>query len=165
MEHEINCSSDEYIKKVTFSGKKKYHTFTKLIAVTKEGYIWFVSKSFPGSNNDINLCNFPSNKIFKSLSEDEKIAGDDGFKGLEHFSIYTQIDAQTNEEEKFDKNFKHYRIVVENSIAQLRKWKIASHKFYSKMSDLSKALEEHHFIIEIVAGLVNKYIMPIRNYD
>ena len=33
------------------------------------------------------------------------------------------------------------------------------------MSDLSKALEEHHFIIEIVAGLVNKYIMPIRNYD
>lgn len=44
MEHEISTCSDEFIEKATFSGKKRYHTFTKLIAVTKEGYIWFISK-------------------------------------------------------------------------------------------------------------------------
>ena len=93
MGHEINLCSDEYIKKSTFSGKKKYNTFTKLIAVTKEGFIWFISKSYPGSINDINLCNFPSNQIYKYLSPDEKIAGDEGFKGLEHFSIMTQLQA------------------------------------------------------------------------
>lgn len=165
MEHEINSCSDQYIQKSTYSGKKKYNTFTKLIAVTKEGFIWFISKSFPGSLNDINLCNFPSNKIYKSLSKDEKIAGDEGFKGLEQFSIYTQLDAQTPLEEKFNRNFKHYRCVVENSISHIRKWKICYHKFYSKVMDLNKALEEHHFIVEIVAGLVNKFSMPIRNYN
>ena len=100
MEHEISTCSDEFIEKATFSGKKRYHTFTKLIAVTKEGYIWFISKSFPGANNDINLCNFPSNQIFKCLSKNEKIAADEGFKGLEQFSIYTQLDAETDEEKK-----------------------------------------------------------------
>ena len=68
-------------------------------------------------------------------------------------------------EEKFNRNFKHYRCVVENSIAQIRKWKICSHKFYSKVLDLTKALKEHHFIVEIVAGLVNKYSMPLRRYN
>ena len=63
MENEINLRSDEYIKKSTFSGKKKYNTFTKLIAVTKEGFIWFISRSYPGSINDIDLCNIPSANI------------------------------------------------------------------------------------------------------
>lgn len=133
--------------------------------MTKEGFIWFISRSYPGSINDINLCNFPSNQIYQYLSQEEKIAGDEGFKGLEHFSIMTQLDAKTPLEDKFNRYFKHYRCVVENSIAHIRKWRICSHKFYSKILDLKKALEEHHFIVELIAGLVNKYSMPIRNYN
>ena len=89
----ISCSN-EYISKNQHIVGKKYNTFTKLLTVTKEGFIWFISKSFHSSLNDINLCNFPSNQIYKSLSNDEKIAGDEGFKGLEQFSIYTQLDGQ-----------------------------------------------------------------------
>lgn len=33
---------------ITFSGKKKLHTFTKLIGVAPNGRIWFISKSYPG---------------------------------------------------------------------------------------------------------------------
>ena len=54
------------ISKNQLKVKKKYNTFTKLLAVTKEGFIWFICKSFPGSLNDINLSNFPSNKISRS---------------------------------------------------------------------------------------------------
>ena len=37
---------------------KNLTTFTKLIGVSKEGTIWFISRSYPDSNNDINLANF-----------------------------------------------------------------------------------------------------------
>jgi len=33
---------------ITYSGKKKMHTFTKLIAVTPNGKICFISDSYPG---------------------------------------------------------------------------------------------------------------------
>lgn len=78
---------------------------------------------------------------------------------------FTQLDAQIPLEEKFNRKLKHYRCVVENSISHIRKWKICYHKFYSKVMDLNKVLEEHHFIVEIVAGLVNKFSMPIRTYN
>lgn len=32
--------------------QKKDHTFTQLIAVNKEGRIWYVSRSYPGSNSE-----------------------------------------------------------------------------------------------------------------
>lgn len=166
MEQEINSCANNEIRNATFSGKKSYPTFTKLIGVSKEGTIWFISRSCSGSNNDINLANFAENNLKSLLSAEEKIAADQGFKGLDQLSTLTHIQhPNSREEEIFNREFKRYRVVVEISINQIRKWKICYHKFHSKLLNLEYALQEHHFIVEIVAGLVNKFVMPIRKYS
>ena len=112
------------------------------------------------------FLNLPENHIFKKLHKNEKIAGDLGFKGLESLSIYTHITGKkTSSQKRFNREFKHYWSVLENSISHLRKWKICSNRFDMKVKQLPKALEKHDFIIQIVAGLVNKFVMPLRIYD
>ena len=165
MEHQIFSCSQKGIGSSTFSGKKGYNTFTMLIAVNKEGTIWFISNSYPGSDNDINLSNFKENHLCDYLTSEEKIAADQGFRNLENLSIYTHIQKPKNSREKeFNSQFKHYRCTVENAIGQLRKWKICCYRFYSKIFELNKALKEHHFLMEILAGLLNKFVMPLRKY-
>jgi hypothetical protein len=166
MEHAIYQSSDTLLKGTTFSGKKGYHTFTKLVGVNKEGKIWFLSKSFPGGISDSNLSQFEENQIYKQLEKEEKIAADLGFQGLEHLSILTNLSGKkTAEQKRFNRVFKHYRSVVENSITQIRNWKICSNKFDGKIKHLRQAREKHDFITRIVAKLVNKFVMPIRKYE
>lgn len=165
MEHEVYSCSTRLVRDTVYSGKKSFPSFTQLIGVNQEGCIWFISGSYPGSNIDINLSQYYENRICDVLEKDEMIAADQGFRGLEDLKIFTHIaKAKTTAEKEFNKHFKHYRSVVENSIAQIRMWKICSYRFYTKLEpNLSKALLEHTFIVEIVAGLVNRFVMPIRD--
>ena len=164
MEHQIYSCSKKFIENSTFSGKKGYNTFTMLIAVNKEGTIWFISQSYPGSNNDINLAYFKENHLCDYLTSEEKIAADQGFKNLETLSIYTHIQKPKNSREKeFNSRFKHYRCTVENSIAQNQEnGKFVVIRFYSKIVNLNKSLSEHRFLMEIVAGLNNKFVIAFK---
>ena len=51
---------------------------------------------------------------------------------------------------------------MENSIAEIKKWKICEGKYFTKMTNLQNAKEDHHQIWSICAGLVNLFVMPIR---
>jgi len=85
---------------------------------------------------------------------------------LDQLSTLTHIQhPNSREEEIFNREFKRYRVVVEISINQIHKWKICYHKFHSKLLNFEYALQENHFIVEIVAGLVNKFVMPIKKYS
>lgn len=58
-EQSIYSSSNEHVKNATFSGKKKKHTFTKLLFVTTNGWVVKLGDSYPGSKNDLNLADMP----------------------------------------------------------------------------------------------------------
>ncbi len=58
-------SVGEKQRKVTFSGKKCKHTFTKMIACSPFGHIYFVSRSYVGSKNDQSVFNMPDCKLSK----------------------------------------------------------------------------------------------------
>lgn len=163
MEQKVISCSNKSIRNASFSGKKKFHTFTKLIGVSREGFVWFLSPSYLGSLNDINLCSFPENFIFRKLHPQEKIMGDLGFKGLEKLQIYTM--ESNNYPENYEHDFMHFRSLVENVIGQIRKWKICKHDFQSKMVDLEKASNYHHFVFEIICGLTNLFVCPLRDYS
>lgn len=47
-EQQIYESLDAKKKNITYSGKKHKHTFTKLIGVSLQGRIWFLSQSYTG---------------------------------------------------------------------------------------------------------------------
>jgi hypothetical protein len=65
-----------------YSGKKRKHTFTILIGVTPKGHILFVSLTYNGSNNDLNLIEYPENHVWNYITEDEYIMADKGFRGM-----------------------------------------------------------------------------------
>src|SRR5687767_4905744 len=64
-EQKIVASTDRRKVTITFSGKKQVHTCTKLIGVGLSGKVWYVSPSYPGHLNDLNLYQFSEKEIFQ----------------------------------------------------------------------------------------------------
>lgn len=54
------------------------------------------------------------------------------------------------------------RIVVENAISMIKKWKICSHVFRVHTTNLNQALKFHDQVWRICAALTNWTKMPIR---
>jgi hypothetical protein len=155
-EHEIYSSTDKQLSYVTFSGKKSYHTLTKLIAVSPTGEILFISKSFPGGMNDLNLIQMPEILNAIQVSDDEFNLADRGFRGMEDYRILTPY-TETNASRftTYDKKFKAIRVKVENGILQVRRWRICHTLFRVKPMDIRAAMRKHHQIWLICAALVN----------
>lgn len=159
-ENHIYSSQDEAIKKITYSGKKKKHTFTQLIFVTVNGWISNLSHSYPGSMNDISLSKFPECFMTKHLLSGCSIIGDKGFRGLNSYDIRT-IDCINPAN---DLPFKRVRAVVENVILKIRKWKIVNDRIKSSVSNLEKAQKEHNKMIAAICTLVNLFDSPLQKY-
>ena len=66
-EKEVVTSTTKKKTTITYSGKKNYHTFTKLIGVGLNGHIWYVSPSYGEHLNDLNLVDFPEIFIHKKF--------------------------------------------------------------------------------------------------
>lgn len=87
---------------------------------------------------------------------------DRGFKGLEHLQIYAMLDGNSKEIIEFNKQFMHYRSVVENVIAQLKKYKILKEELQLKVSDFEETKTKHHKISVVVSGILNRFVLPLR---
>jgi hypothetical protein len=158
-EQEVLACSEKTVSKATFSGKKNYHTFTKLLVVSPKGKIYFVSRSFPGSMNDLNLMTLTENWKHLQVSTDEVILADDGFKGYAEQNIWTtSTETSKSSSPSYRSDFKAIRVIVENAISQVKKWKICSTLWKVKVKDLDKALEKHHKMWTICVGMVNRFI-------
>jgi hypothetical protein len=156
-EQRVLSSTDKLLQNINFSGKKHLHTFTKLLAVDPvEGKIRFISGSYPGSVNDLNLVQMPENSLKYALKDDEYILGDAGFKGMLHENIIAYTSKEM--EGAVDKNFKRIRVIVENAIRGVRRWKICYHTFNGTHKDNIIELRNwHHCIWKVCAWLSNLY--------
>jgi hypothetical protein len=154
-EQNIYQSSKKIQANITFSGKKKHHTFTKLLFVSPTGSIWYLSPSYPGSVSDINLSSFPENFIYQNLTDEEWIIGDSGFNGLEWAKILSYSSFKSG---PYSKEYLKIRSVVENTIAAVKKWKICSLTFRKTLTSLDKTREHHHKIWTFVVVCIF-YIM------
>jgi hypothetical protein len=158
-EQQIYQSTKKQQANITFSGKKKKHTFTKLLFVSPTGKIWFLSQSYPGSITDINLSEFPENFLNNKLTEDEWIIGDRGFNKLEWIQILSYSGFVNG---PYAKEFLQIRCVVENTIAAVKKWKICSLPFRKTLVCMDKTAQFHHKIWTICCGLYNMYHKSLR---
>ncbi len=70
-EHKIATPSDKGLESVTYSAKKKQHSFTQLVYCTVDGKICHVSSSFPGSCNDSFIAQTVSNNFKSKLGDGE----------------------------------------------------------------------------------------------
>jgi hypothetical protein len=155
-EQGVMSSNNKLLKNINFSGKKKKHTFTKLIGVNLRGKVEFMSHSYNGSINDLNLIQMPENDIAKYLTEDEFVLGDAGFRGMEAARVIAY-----NEDEyegAAGREFKRLRVVVENTIGAIKRWKICYHTFHGKHEgNEEKLLFWHDTVWRVCAWLTNLY--------
>ena len=123
--------------------------------------------------NDCSLISLEENKVYTSLTRKEWVSVDLGFRGMQNIFKHTAFPfpdniekvTLTDQQKQFNSEFKTIRTVVENVIQYLKKWKICKHVYRSFNSDISLAQEEHHKVWVVVAGLVNKFVMPCRTYE
>jgi len=162
-EQQVYSAIDKLNERARYSGKKRLHTFTLLIVCSPQGKIYWISDSYNGSLNDKNLVDLAENREFfqQNFKQHEWIAGDLGFKGMwQYCSTQTPITPNrqplTPYEQQFNKEFKSIRIVVENTIGQIKNWNICSSLFRHN------SIHTHHKIWYIACSLWNAFGCNLR---
>ena len=123
-------------QKAHYSGKKKAHTRKVGIVVNEQGRIRGVTNSRPGRTHDLTV--FRQAGILEGVPEDTAMIGDKAFQGLQNdfpnHSVGTPFKPGkktplTDAEHWANRDLSRQRIMVENSIAELRHFKILAERF------------------------------------
>lgn len=136
MEQRIERPKDSQVQKAHFSGKQKCHTRKMGIMVNERGLIRGVTAGYPGRTHDLTL--FRESGLLPKIPRDVTVIGDKAFDGLAmtlpYHSVGTPHKARRNrpldEAERWaNRDFSRQRIVVENTICELRHFKALSYRF------------------------------------
>lgn len=141
-------------QKPYYSGKKKKHTIKTKIVIKKESgkksRIVSVSKSHPGSVHDYNI-----RKQEKPFHRDVRVYGDSAYEGLHNVHKETETPykkpkkGELNQEQKeYNTAVSRYRIAVEHTIGQIKKFKIASERYRGRR-------KRYNLKVNLIAGIVN----------
>jgi len=118
------------------SGKKKCHTRKTQIIVNERGRIRDVSTSTPGRVHD--LEHFRQSGTAQRIPKQVGVAGDAGYQGLHNelpdHSVGTAHKARRNhplteDEKAINREFSSMRIIVENTICELKHFRVLSERF------------------------------------
>ncbi len=158
-EQPVERPSDDEQQKAHYSGKKKRHTRKTQIIVNEKGVIRDVSASTPGSVHD--LEHFRQSGADQRIPEEVTAGGDAGYQGLHKelpdHSIFVPHKARRNhpltEDEKLaNRELSSERIVVENTIAELKRFKALADPF-------RHAVAIYDDVIRSVVAIVNPRII------
>jgi hypothetical protein len=135
-EQRVRRSSDARIQREHYSGKKKCHTRKTQIIVNEKGKIRDVSTSTPGRVHD--LEHFRQSGASQRIPQQVGVAGDAGYQGLHEelpdHSVGTAHKARRNhplaeDEKAINREFSSMRIIVENTICELKHFHVLSERF------------------------------------
>ena len=88
-----------------------------------------------------------------------------GCNAYHSFIFQTRTSEEITQQAKtWNNDFKELRIIIENVIGEIKKYKIATDKFKTKIASLNEALEEHQKIWIVCGGLVKLFGSPLRNW-
>ncbi len=152
---------DPVEQKSYYSGKKKRHTLKTQVVVGPDGEIMDHSETVPGAKHDKTL--YDDSQVGEHLDDDEAMMGDKGYQGIQNDQLAVLPDKKpkrgelTDDQKARNRRISHYRIVVENTICQLKTFRVLAHVY-------RHAREAHRDVFAIVAALVNRRIRrrPLR---
>jgi transposase len=153
--------TDRDTQKRYYSGKKKRHTLKTQVVVLPDGTVAGFSDTVPGSQYDKSL--FDASGVTDQLDQDEAIMGDSGYQGIQHDHRAVLPDKKpkggelTDAQKARNHRVSQARIVVENTIAQLKTFRVLADRYRHPRAS-------HHQAFGIVVGLVNQRIerRPLR---
>jgi len=152
---------DQDTQKRYYSGKKKRHTLKTQVVVLPDGTIAGFSDTVPGSQHDKSL--YDASGVTDHLDQDEAIMGDSGYQGIQHDHRAVLPDKKpkggelTDDQKARNHRVSQARIVVENTIAQLKTFRVLADRYRHPRSS-------HNQVFGIVVSLVNQRIerRPLR---
>jgi transposase len=154
-EQRTERSADYATQKRYYSGKKKCHTIKTQIIVNERGRIRHVADSVPGATHDLTLLR--ESGVTTELPEGLTVTADTGYRGAQNdfpeHSValpYRRPSKQSlTPEEKYHNNLvSKIRIVVENTLCELKHFRALSSVF-------RHSLDIYNQITRAVAGIVN----------
>ena len=146
-ETRIERPQDAEQQKAHFSGKKKAFTRKTGLIVNEQGQIRGLTRSHPGSMHDLTV--FRTSDLLSCLPLETTTVGDKGFEGLdkdlpEHSVVTphkTHYKHPLGEAEKWaNRDVAAQRIVVENTICELKHFKVLVDRFRQSWERLDDAL-------------------------
>ena len=135
-EQAVQRSSDDETQRQHYSGKKKRHTRKTQLIVNEYGEIRHLTSSTPGRIHDIK--HFRLSGAGEQIPREITVGGDAGYDGLGNdlpdHSVITSFKARRNhplnqEQKLLNQEFSRSRIIVENTICQLKHFKVLAHQF------------------------------------
>ena len=159
-EQAVRRSSDDETQRQHYSGKKKRHTRKTQLIVNEHGQIRHLSASTPGRIHD--LKQFRLSRAGEQIPKQTTVGGDAGYDGLGNdlsdHSVITSFKARRNhpltEEQKLlNQEFSRLRIIVENTICQLKHFKVLAHQFRHAVSLYDDAFRA---VVAIVNPRINQ---------
>jgi hypothetical protein len=143
------------LQKLYYSGKRQTHTIKTQIVVSERGRIRHVADSVPGATHDLTLLR--QSGVTDAWPVGLTVMGDTGYRGLQNdfpaHSValpYRPKDKQPlTLEEKFHNHLiSRIRVVVENSLCQLK-------HFQALVVRFRHSLAIHSQITRAIAGIIN----------
>lgn len=151
-----------HVQKQYYSGQKKRHTLKTQIVVGSDGEIMDISPTVPSSRHD--KKHYEASGVEQHLEEGEAMMGDSGFQGIQHTHRAVLPDKKPKGGElnpvpkARNTAISHLRIVVENTIAQLKTFRVLYQVY-------RHARDAYNDTFRIVGALVNRRIQrrPLRS--
>ncbi len=135
-EQRVERSQDNATQKAHYAGKKKAHTRKTLIVVNERGRLRYVSASVPGSIHDLTLLR--QSGAVEEIPPDLSLLADSGFQGLQNDVPERSVALPykgsrthplTPEQKLHNASLSRIRIVVENTLAEMKHFRILADVF------------------------------------
>jgi hypothetical protein len=137
------------------SGKKASPTWMKQVGCApKNGYIYALSHTYLGSNNDPMVYKRPENRLHEKLRANETIAGDAAYSFIRKWhSVRTNKKDDTTEGKHYNRSFIAMRLIIENLFGTLKaRWSVLHDIFIHGQ-------EMHHEVWYVLCSLHNLEII------
>jgi transposase len=135
-EQGVERAQDDATQRVHSSGKKKAHTRKTLIVVNERGQLRSVSPSVPGATHDLTVLR--QSGAVEEIPADLSLMADSGFQGLQHDAPERSVALPykgskahplTPEQKLHTALLSRIRIVVENTLAEMKHFRILAAVF------------------------------------
>jgi len=155
-EQRVERARDEATQRAHYSGKKKAHTRKTLIVVNERGRLRYVSPSAPGATHDLTVLR--QSGALEKIPPDLSLMGDSGFQGLQNDAPERSVALPykgsrahplTPEQRLHNALLARIRIVVENTLAEMKHFRILADVF-------RHPLDLYDSIFVSIAGVVTR---------
>ncbi len=155
-EQRVERAHDDATQRAHYSGKKKAHTRKTLIVVNEHGRLRYVSPSAPGATHDLTVLR--QSGALEQIPPALSLLADSGFQGLQHDAPERSVALPykgskthplTPEQKLHNALLSRIRIVVENTLAEMKHFRILADVF-------RHPLDLYDSIVVSIAGVVTR---------